>query len=78
MICAIISRQKSRDPPRVRSGHLCESCWREVATEVLYRRQKQIRQAQILGLPLEPEVSLCHTCWLAILCSLKLVPSQTT
>lgn len=60
--------------PRPWAGRTCESCGRQVATEVLRRRLS--RYGRSTKQRIEHQVLLCYQCWLDILCGLKPMPPE--
>src|SRR5947209_6287672 len=61
-----MSRQAPYDDPAIHPGELCESCKRAPATQLLARREGQIRAARLVREPIAPQVALCHFCWLTM------------
>jgi hypothetical protein len=68
--------QDPRDQPAGHPSHVCESCKRERASEVLARPESQLRIARLTSKPVAPSVALCHSCWLNILWGLKPIPRE--
>ena len=64
------------DPPYQPAAHLCESCKRERATQVLARPERHLTSVRITRQRIAPSVTLCHFCWLTILWGLKPMPSE--